>query len=52
LSVTRKDPASLIGVMCERINKELRVLRESGWITISGNAIEILDLEALRLQIF
>lgn len=51
ISVTQKDLAGMIGSTRESVNKELRSLRENRLITLSGNAILINDLEALKRRI-
>jgi CRP/FNR family cyclic AMP-dependent transcriptional regulator len=51
LSVTQKDLAGMIGATRESVNKELRALREKKLIGLSGNAIVIDDLEALKQRI-
>jgi len=50
-SVTQKDLAGMIGASRESVNKALRALRERGLVTMSGNSIQIPDLEALRRRI-
>ncbi|MCX5836941.1 MAG: Crp/Fnr family transcriptional regulator [Deltaproteobacteria bacterium] len=51
LSVTQKDLAGMIGATRESVNKELRALREKKWVSLSGSAILIHNLEALRQRI-
>jgi CRP/FNR family cyclic AMP-dependent transcriptional regulator len=51
LSVTQKDLAGMIGATRESVNKELRVLREKNLVSLSGNAILIQDVEALKKRI-
>jgi CRP/FNR family transcriptional regulator, cyclic AMP receptor protein len=51
LSVTQKDLAGMIGATRESVNKELRALREKNWVNLSGRAILIHNLEALRQRI-
>lgn len=48
LRLTQKDLASMVGVTRESINKELRVLREKGLVSTTGNMIQILDMERLK----
>jgi len=51
LSVTQKDLAGMIGTTRESVNKELRTLREKNLVSLSGSAILIHTLEALRQRI-
>ena len=51
LSVTQKDLAGMIGTTRESVNKELRTLREKNLVSLSGSAILIHNLEALRQRI-
>jgi CRP/FNR family cyclic AMP-dependent transcriptional regulator len=51
LSVSQKDLAGMIGATRESVNKELRVLREKNWVSLSGRTILIHNLEALRQRI-
>jgi len=51
LSVTQKDLAGMIGATRESVNKELRALREKNLVSLSGRAILIHNLEALRQRI-
>ncbi len=48
LALTQKDMASMVGATRESINKELRVLREKGLVTIQENVICIHNLERLK----
>lgn len=48
LGLTQKDMASMVGATRESINKELRVLREKGLVTIEENVICIHNLERLK----
>lgn len=48
LRLTQRDLASMVGVTRESINKELRVLREKGLVSTTGNMIQILDVERLK----
>ena len=51
LSVTQKDLAGMIGTTRESVNKELRALREKNLVSLSGSAILIHNLEALKQRI-
>lgn len=51
LSLTQKDLASMIGTTRESINKELRILREKGLVSIIDNKILIYNLELLKRRI-
>ncbi|MBN2437737.1 MAG: Crp/Fnr family transcriptional regulator [Deltaproteobacteria bacterium] len=51
LSVSQKDLAGMIGATRESVNKELRVLREKNWVSLSGRTILIHNLEALKQRI-
>lgn len=48
LGLTQKDLASMVGATRESINKELRVLREKGLVTIEEQVICIHNLERLK----
>ena len=48
LRLTQKDLASMVGSTRESVNKELRILREKGLISISGKTIRISNLERLK----
>ena len=48
LGLTQKDLASVVGTTRESINKELRILREKGLVSIQENSIIIHNLERLR----
>ncbi|PIP07289.1 MAG: calcium-binding protein [Syntrophobacteraceae bacterium CG23_combo_of_CG06-09_8_20_14_all_50_8] len=48
LSLTQKDLASMVRATRESINKELRILREKGLVSIQENSIYIHDLERLK----
>ncbi len=48
LIFTQKDLASMVGATRESINKELRVLREKGLVSIRENSIYIHNLERLK----
>jgi CRP/FNR family transcriptional regulator, cyclic AMP receptor protein len=48
LAFTQKDLASMVGATRESINKELRVLREKGLVSIRENSIYIHNLERLK----
>ncbi len=48
LFLTQRDLASMVGATRESINKELRVLREKGIVTIQENNIVIHNLERLK----
>jgi CRP-like cAMP-binding protein len=51
LSVTQKDLAGMVGATRESVNKELRSLREKNLVSLSGGAILIHDVEALKKRI-
>ena len=51
LSLTQKDLASMIGTTRESINKQLRILREKGLVSIIDNKILIYNLELLKRRI-
>lgn len=51
IPLSQRELAGMVGATRESINKELRVLKEKGIITISGNKIYINDLERLRKRI-
>ncbi len=51
LSVNQKDLAGMIGTTRESVNKELRALREKNLISLSGRAILIHNIEALKRRI-
>jgi len=51
LDLKQKDLASMIGATRESINKELRVLREKGLVSATGNKIRIHNLELLKRRI-
>jgi CRP-like cAMP-binding protein len=51
LNVSQKDLAGMIGATRESVNKELRVLREKNWISLSGRTILIHNMEALKQRI-
>jgi len=48
LGLNQSDLASMVGATRESINKELRVLRERGDVTMKGNKISILNMERLE----
>lgn len=51
LDLTQSDLASMIGATRESVNKELRLLREKGLITTTGNRIRISNIERLKRRI-
>jgi len=51
LDLKQRDLASMVGATRESINKELRLLREKGLISMIGNQIQIYNLEFLRRRI-
>jgi CRP-like cAMP-binding protein len=51
LDLKQRDLASMVGATRESINKELRLLREKGLISMTGNQIQIYNLELLRKRI-
>lgn len=48
LTLNQSDLASMVGATRESINKELRVLRERGVVTMKGNKISVLNMERLE----
>ncbi len=48
LALTQKDMASMVGTTRESINKELRILREKGLVSIQDNSIVVHNMERLR----
>ena len=51
LRLTQSDLASMVGATRESINKELRVLREKGLVSVRERAIRIHDVERLHRRI-
>ncbi|MBU2488924.1 MAG: Crp/Fnr family transcriptional regulator [Proteobacteria bacterium] len=51
LRLTQKDLADMVGATRESINKELRVLREKGLVTLEGNVLRIEDVTRLHRRI-
>ena len=51
LDLKQRDLASMVGATRESVNKELRVLREKGLISIVGKKIRIFNLELLKRRI-
>jgi CRP-like cAMP-binding protein len=51
LRLTQQDMADLIGTTRESVNKELRVLREKGLLSMESGYIRLLDLERLRRRV-
>ena len=51
LRMTQKDLADMVGATRESINKELRVLREKGIVTLSGSALIINDIQRLKRRV-
>lgn len=51
LRLTQKDMADMVGATRESINKELRVLREKGIVTLSGSSLVINDITRLKRRI-
>ncbi|MCF8062172.1 MAG: Crp/Fnr family transcriptional regulator [Deltaproteobacteria bacterium] len=49
--VTQKDLASMVGATRESVNKQLRVLRESGLLSMTEGHIRVLDPEGLARRI-
>jgi len=49
--VTQKDLASMVGATRESVNKQLKVLRELGLLSMSGGHIHILDPDGLMEKI-
>jgi CRP-like cAMP-binding protein len=50
-SLSDADLADLVGTTRESINKELKVLREKGLVSIEGGCIRLLDLERLKRRV-
>ena len=48
LRLTQKDLASIVGTTRESVNKELRALREKGFVVTEEDALHILNFEGLR----
>jgi CRP-like cAMP-binding protein len=48
---SQRDLAGMIGASRESINKELRVLKEKGMVTIADNTVYIHDLDRLKKRI-
>ena len=51
LDLKQRDLASMVGATRESINKELRLLREKGLISMIGSQIQIFNIELLRRRI-
>ncbi|MDI6796823.1 MAG: Crp/Fnr family transcriptional regulator [Desulfatibacillaceae bacterium] len=51
MRLTQKDLADMVGATRESINKELRVLREKGIVSLSGNLLKINDINLLKRRI-
>jgi CRP/FNR family cyclic AMP-dependent transcriptional regulator len=51
LRLTQQDMADLVGTTRESINKELRVLREKGLVSMESGYIRLLDLERLKRRV-
>jgi len=51
LRLTQKDLADMVGATRESINKELRILREKGLVTLTEKAIQINDVNRLRRRV-
>jgi len=51
LRLAQTDLASMVGATRESVNKELRVLREKGLVSITSNGIVIHDVERLKRRI-
>lgn len=51
LDLKQRDLASMVGATRESINKELRLLREKGLISMIGHQIQIFNIELLRRRI-
>ncbi len=51
LRLTQKDLADMVGATRESINKEIKLLREKGLITVTNNAICINDPKRLMRKI-
>jgi CRP-like cAMP-binding protein len=50
-SLSDADLADLVGTTRESINKERKVLREKGLVSIEGGCIRLLDLERLKRRV-
>lgn len=51
LRLSQKDMASMVGATRESINKEFRVLREKGLVSVTESTIRIHNLERLKRRI-
>jgi len=51
LRLSQKELADMVGATRESINKELRVLREKGLVTVTDKAIYIHDIKRLKRRI-
>jgi len=51
LNLTQTDLAGMIGTSRESVNKELRVLRQKGFVSTKGNRIFISNLDRLKRRI-
>jgi len=51
LRLTQQDMADLIGTTRESVNKELRVLREKGLLSMESGYLRLLDVERLRRRV-
>jgi CRP/FNR family transcriptional regulator, cyclic AMP receptor protein len=48
IPLTQQDLASLSGLSRETVVRSLKMLRDLGWIEVSGRNVTLLDLDALR----
>ncbi|MCE5283873.1 MAG: Crp/Fnr family transcriptional regulator [Deltaproteobacteria bacterium] len=51
LTVTQRELAGMVGATRESVNKALRTFREKKLISLSGNTLQIHDVDALRKKI-
>lgn len=51
LSLTQSDLARMVGASRESINKELRMLREKGLVTVQGGSFTIHNMQRLKRRI-
>jgi CRP-like cAMP-binding protein len=51
LDLKQRDLASMIGATRESVNKELRLLREKGLVSTTGNKIRIYNLDLLKRRV-
>ena len=52
LNLTQKELGDMIGSTRESINKELKILRDKGLITMQENKIQIIDITRLKRRAY